>query len=558
MEKKKPQRNQYFSGNTSIDGIYRPVTNKKLQINTQPVRQEHTISHFSSTNNQRRDLDTSVSQTNEHEVRPWRSPRIQENTLISSALPPSNSFSRKSQQPVKPKSKFKKAIKPTAISLGVLVLVFGIWFGSNILGSINKIFHGNVFSDTKALFSNTPLKESNGRVNILLAGNSVGDPGHQGAALADSIMVISYDPVSKKGFMLSIPRDLRVYIPSMGYQKINAAMDATNFHKAGFPSGGMGQLQEIVENDLGIPIDYEALINYAAFRDAVNAVGGITVNIKSPDPRGIYDAFTHLRLPNGEDKLNGQQALDLARARGDNVAGDVSYGLPNSDFDRTMHQRQMLKALFKKAMTLGVLSNPIKIANLFSSFSNNIQTNLSLGDVLSLKGLANGLSLSGLQSTTYSFGGSNALLTDYVSSSGQDDLVPAAGKNDFSQLKQYYQKLASNNPVKQEGATVTILNASNVSGLAAREKSVLSSQGFDVTYIGDAIGNYSSSMIVDNSNGSMPAAKTELEKDIRGQVVPPTNGSQEASEAVNYSSNFTIIMGRDWDSTKPTGIPVQN
>ena len=219
-----------------------------------------------------------------------------------------------------------------------------------------------------------------------------------------------------------------------------------NFNQPGLPSGGMGQLQQIVQTDLGIPIDYEALIDYTAFKDAVNTVGGITVNINSPNPNGIYDAFTHLRLPNGRVNLNGSQALDLARARGDIVAGDVSYGIPNSDFTRTMYQRAMLKALFKKALSVGVLSNPIKISNLVSAFGNNVETNLTLGDAISLIKVTNGFNLNNIHSAAYSYGGQGALLSDYTDPvSGQEALIPSAGLDNFSQLKAYYHQLVSSN-----------------------------------------------------------------------------------------------------------------
>lgn len=474
-------------------------------------------------------------------------------SLLGSNLTP-NAFSRPHHLP-KRKSKFKRILKPAAISAAVIIVGFGIWFGSNIIGNIDKVFHGNVFSDAHALFSGSSLKESNGRINILLAGNSVDDPHHQGAALTDSIMVISYDPSTKSGFMLSIPRDLWVDIPTMGHQKINAAYLNKNFSSPGYPSGGMGQLEQIVQNDLGIPIDYEALIDYTAFRDAVNTVGGITVNISSPDPRGIYDPYTHLKLPNGNITLSGQQALDLARTRGD---GPGSYGIPESDFTRTMYQREMLKALFKKALTVGVLSNPIKVASLFNSFGSNVQTDLSLGDVTSLLRVTGGLNLSQLHSVSYSYGGQNPLLKGYVAPDGEDALIPTAGLDNFSQLRSYFQQLTSSNPVKREAPTVTLLNGSDVSGLASREEKLLDAQGFDVVSIADASRTYRSTMIIDNSSGNKPASSMQLQKDIHGQVVTSSSGSQEANEASNYSSNFVVVMGQDWDQTTATGNPVQN
>ena len=94
--------------------------------------------------------------------------------------------------------------------------------------------------------------------------------------------------------------------------------------------------------------------------------------------------------------------------------------------------------------------------------------------------------------------------------------------------------------------------------MAAREQKILESQGFDVTTIADASAEYPSTMIVDNSSGSKPQAATLLEKDIKGAVVNPANTSAEAQEASNYSTNFVVIMGKDWDNTGATGTPIQN
>lgn len=348
--------------------------------------------------------------------------------------------------------KWSRKRKVITSILVILIIIGGLggWYGSRIIGDIDKVLHGNLVSDVQALFSSTRLKgENQGRVNILIAGDSADDPNHAGADLTDSIMVVSIDTKNHTGFMLSIPRDLWVYIPNWSYQKINAANEVTGFSQSGYPSSGMGQLEEIVQTNLGIPIDYYILLNYTSFEAAVNAVGGISINIQSQDPRGLYDSFTKIDLPNGWATLNGVQALALARARGDNGAGDISYGFPQSDFDRTQHQRQMLVALAQKAKTAGVLANPIKVTRLFDAFGNNIQTDLNLQDVLRLNQITKGMNIANLQSLAYSDSGSNPLLTSYTDpSSGEEALVPTAGIDNFSQLQQYYLSLTGNNSNK--------------------------------------------------------------------------------------------------------------
>lgn len=439
-------------------------------------------------------------------------------------------------------------------SILVVFLIFagvGGWYGFKILNSVNKVFHGNILKDAGALFSTTPLKgESTGRVNILVAGDSADDPGHGGADLTDSIMVLSIDTKNNTAFMLSIPRDLWVEVPTMGHQKINAANDVTTFSEAGYPSGGMGQLEEIVQTDLGIPIDYYALVNYEAFKDAVDAVGGITVNIQTDDPRGLYDAFTNLKLPNGEDALDGQQALDLARARGDDAGGDISYGFVQSDYDRTAHQREMVIAIAKKATSVGVLTSPTKVTQLFGALGNNVATDLTIQNVLRLAQIGKKINLNNLGSDTYSDSGASALLTNYTDpSSGQEALIPKAGLDDFTQLQQYYQQLTSSNPIVKEGATVTVLNGSDVDGLAKTEETALEAKGVSVSSIADASTEYPGTMIIDNSNGADPQTKALLQQMFPGTVVTADTGSAEAEEAEGYSTNFVVVLGQNWDKT---------
>lgn len=451
-------------------------------------------------------------------------------------------------------------IASSAMTLLILGFLVGSWYGASILGNLNKVFHGNIFTDAKALFSQTKLKgEAQGRVNILLAGDSADDPNHGGAQLTDSIMVVSIDTKDHTGFMLSIPRDLWVNLPGWSHQKINAANEVNNFNQPGYPHGGMGQLEQIVRNDLGIPIDYYALINYTAFRDAVNSVGGITINIQSDDPRGLFDPNISkadggpLELPNGTVTLNGQTALNLARARGDPCGcGQVEYGFPQSDYNRTQHQRQMLTALAQKAQTVGVLANPIKVSDLFRSFGNNIATDFNLQDVLRFIQITKGMNITGLQSIALSNSGQHPLLTGYFAPDGEEALIPTAGIDNFGQIQQFYQQLTSDNPVVKEAPSVVVLNGGGVTGLAHKDATFLKSQGFNVVGAADANGQYPSTLIVDLNNGKKPASLQLLKSFSRGaSVTTSTSSSTEAAEAQGYNADFVIVLGQTGGVQQP-------
>lgn len=434
--------------------------------------------------------------------------------------------------------------KRAVLIAAVLLLVAGGWLGGKFAYNIHKLFGGNIFS----ILTTTKLKgEDVGRVNILLAGNSADDPGHSGASLTDSIMLVSIDTRQHKAFMLSIPRDLWVHIPNDGHQKINAAYvagEADNFNQSGYPPGGMGQLEQIVSQDLGITINYSALVDYTAIRDAVNDVGGIDVNIQSNDPRGLYDPSidyaTHgplVRLSNGVHHLNGEQALDLARARGDAYG---SYGFAGSDFERTQNQRMMLAALKSKAVSAGVLANPAKLSSLSDAVGNNVKTDFKLSEVHRLYDLLQLIPNQNIQSLSLNQANGKNLLASYGAPDGESALIPAAGLDNFNDIRNFIRQKTSSDPVVQEGARIVVLNGTAVNGLALKVKQELTAKQMIVTSVGDGpTTSQATTAIIDNTSGKKPATAAALAK-IFGNHLTTQN-----VYGLSYDADFIVILGTD-------------
>lgn len=314
------------------------------------------------------------------------------------------------------------------VSFLLAVLAFfifvGTWDAINISRASNQIFGS---ANLLSLLADRSAKGQNGRVNLLLVGYSIDDPGHPGASLTDSIMLLSMNTKNHTGYMLSIPRDLYIKIPGFGYGKINEA----------YQDGGISLLKQIVEQDFNTAVNYSALIDYSAVRDTVNALGGIKLNIASPDPRGLYDPNISpvdggpLKLPNGPQKLDGQTALNLTRARGD-VYG--SYGFPQADFDRTQHQHQVLVAI-KDKLSWVLILNPLKNGKIFQAVGKNVKTDINLGESPSLFKAFNSIPNSNLQSISLRNIGGQNLLTSYATDNGESALIPAAGIDNYSQIQ---------------------------------------------------------------------------------------------------------------------------
>ncbi len=339
----------------------------------------------------------------------------------------------------KPKrfARTRKVIKRTLLTLLVITFIAGGWFGWKLYRDTSQLTgNNNPLQLVSALWPKAPT-ESDGRINILLTGFSVDDPGHSGAELTDSIMILSIDPNTKKAVTLSIPRDLYVNIPNHGYGKINAAYEygkADGFSEIGYDKGGMGMLEKIIDQNFGITTNYYALINYTAFRDMVNAVGGVSLNIHSDngDPRGVYDPYTNLKFTNGIHQLDGQQALNLARSRGD---GPGSYGIALSDYTRTQHQRELLLAVKDKVGTGSLWLNPLKVIRLADAMGANVKTNFKLNEMAGLYNVMRKIPNKDIASIGLNNYKGKNLLGSYTTGSGQSALIPAAGVDDYSQIR---------------------------------------------------------------------------------------------------------------------------
>lgn len=325
------------------------------------------------------------------------------------------------------KGRVKRFILSTFLIIFAFTLVLVVWNAINISRAADKMFDsGNL---AELVFSDGLQKAADGRVNMLIVGYSVDDPGHQGAELTDSIMVLSMEPAAKTGYMLSIPRDLYIKIPDNGYGKINEV----------YRDGGMAMLEQIITNKLGLEINYYTVVNYASVRDMVNALGGIDVTIKSSDKRGLYDPNISvpeggpLQLENGPQHLNGQEALNLTRARGSAYG---SYGFPRADLTRIEHQKQVFAAIKEKASDWKVVLNPRKNGQLFDAAANNLKTDLQIGEALPFFRLFASIPNSSLKPYSLNAINSKTLLKDY-----SGGLIPVDGLNDYSQIKEIINNL---------------------------------------------------------------------------------------------------------------------
>ena len=207
-----------------------------------------------------------------------------------------------------------------------------------------------------------------GRTNVLLMGTDAraGEPSQR----TDTMILCSIDPASRQVALLSIPRDTRVDLPGHGLDKIN---DADVY-------GGPDEAMAVAGNLLGVDINYYVLADFNGFKDIVDTLGGVTVDVKSnmyhydPMDGGIYT----IDLKKGVQVLDGTKALEFVRFR-DDALGDI---------DRTARQQEFLTALVKKMMQPSSLT---KLPALAPEVMRDVHTNLPLAMVVSLARTAAGI-----------------------------------------------------------------------------------------------------------------------------------------------------------------------
>ena len=415
---------------------------------------------------------------------------------------------------------FKWVVKRLVILLVIIGVLIGGWLGYKALSNASGIFEGNIFGLTQR----QPLKQdANGRSNVLIFGTSEDNPDHvangAGALLTDSMMVLSVNQEKKDAFMISIPRDLWVKFDepcSVGYQeKINSVYQCgSDFGEN--PAAGAAALQKKIGEVLGLDIQYYGQVNYSVVTRSVDAVGGVDVTIESNPPGvGILDRnfdwkcnyqCHYVKYEDGETvHLDGEHALALSRAR--NAQG--GYGLAGGNFDREKNQQKILRALQEKALSLGTLTNINKVTELLDAMGENLKTNVDTSEVQTIMALATEIKSD--QITSLDLHGEEQPIVTTGPVGGASAVYPVAGLFEYDQIHDFIKKAISMDPATKEGATIHVLNGSDVFGAAGKESDWLEDQDLTVGLVDNAPeGNYPETKVY-QKNLEMTATKAKLE-----------------------------------------------
>lgn len=389
--------------------------------------------------------------------------------------------------------------RPTQIILAVLLLiaVVGGFFGFRVVRYVvatNQTFalpgdpvireprgeeNGEEGDDP---FIETPLPASLpspdpwdgiSRINFLLMGLDFRDWEAGDIPRTDTMILLTFDPLSNTAGMLSIPRDLWVPIPGFEYNKINTAYYLGETYN--LPGGGAGLAVKTVEQFLGVPIQYYARVDFQAFVDFVDHIDGVKITFDEPmllDPRGPRNDFI---IEPGTYTLPGELALAYVRAR----------STEGADFDRAKRQQNFIMAFRDRILAFDMM--PILVANsarIYDDVAGGIHTNMSINDVIRLAWSVIAIDRNDIKSRVidaqYITMAESAdgldilrpvpdrirLLRDEIF--GEGDILGPLAQGDMSEI------------ISAEGARVSVRNASSHGGLAEQTANWLRDQGFNV------------------------------------------------------------------------------
>jgi len=438
----------------------------------------------------------------------------------------------------KKSGRLRQGFKRSFAGVSVVVLLISGFFTGYAFLKANQIFQGG--SSALALECGVDPKklekEGDGRVNILLLGK--GGPGHDGADLTDTLMVASIDSCQKEVGLLSIPRDLYVKMPGDGSMKINSvyalAKEAAIYNGASDADAekkGIEATEKVVEEVTGIPMHYYAMVDFEAFRQAIDTVGGVDVNAKEElyDPTVAWENDWNPTIAEaGINHFDGKKALLYSRSR---------HGSSRGDFDRAERQREVMLALQDKVFSLGTFSNPVKLSQLFTAFGNHVQTNLSVDDIMALYEIVGGVEDHKVVSISLADPPNDFVTTDNIG--GLSVVIPKAGTYDYDVIHTYIRTTLRDGFLKKENASIIVLNGTSTPGLATETADTLKSYGYNVVETGDApTRDYAQTNIVNLRGKDKKYTERYLDQRFSNSVTRKLPSGIDAKTA-----DFVIIVG---------------
>ena len=420
-------------------------------------------------------------------------------------------------QKKKRKISWKKVITTTIIAIIIGALVYGGYYLYKVTKDI-----GFKFNPSEIVSEEDPelKRDSTGKyTSILILGVDTRSSGAESleSTRTDTIIIATYMYDTNELTMVSIPRDFFVEkVGNPGYfDKINGV----------YPAGGFEELEKTVKNVTGIEVQYHVMINFDAFVEIIDAVGGVTINVEEgftdnfyPSEKGApgsrYDCFTPddvwgwwevVSFPKGIQTMDGETALKYARSR----HGSYSSGGGVTDYGRAAHQQQVVDAVRAAISNSDTYTNPQKFLSLISAVKDNIRiSEFTIDDIKALLNLLDDFSKN--KGETYSFvldpsAGNSKLISS-------NPAQPKLGLGNYTDINDYILKILANPDFYEEDASIYVYDTGL--GYQNTYKKILELEErypySDIKFMGTMYYDKEGIVVYEHETGSKPSTQKEF------------------------------------------------
>ncbi len=352
----------------------------------------------------------------------------------------------------------------------------------------------------------------------------------------DTIIIAAVRPSAGQVTLISVPRDLYVYIPTIGMDRVNAAYEYGQMHQ--YPGGGTALLKDTILYNLGIRIDHLAIVDFDGFRRIVDTLGGLDVP--------VFCAYTDWRLidPSLDPENENNWALYTVGPGVVHMDGDLALWYARSrkksdDFDRGRRSQEVIRALYTRAMQTNAIS---KIPQLFNDFSSAVITDLGLDGILKLAPLA--LHLNNADIRSYYIGRDD--VTSWMTPGGASVLLP----NALSIQSKLQQALSPSAVIVEQAAlTVEVRNGTTNTAWDALAAERLNYAGYNTRLAPSDRLDYANSLLYDLAAVSDPNRVSSL------LAILGLPSSAFVSAPTQSDINYVVIIGADYQPCfKPSGL----
>ena len=342
----------------------------------------------------------------------------------------------------------------------------------------------------------------------------------------DTIVIAAVRPGTGQVTLISVPRDLYVYIPDTGMDRINAAYEYGEMNQ--YPGGGAALLRDTILYNLGIRIDHLAIVDFDGFRRIVDTLGGLDVP--------VFCSYTdwHLIDPGYDPENENNWALytvspGLVHMDGDLALWYARSRKKSSDYDRGRRSQEVLRALYARALQTDAIS---KIPQLYQDLSASVITDLGLDGILQLAPLALHLNNAGIRSY---YIGSDAV-TGWLTPGGASVLLPNAPV-----IQSILQQALSPSPrVTESALTVEVRNGTLNPAWDALAAERLNYAGYNTRLAPSDRLDYASSLLYDL------AAVPDLDRAASLLALLGLPDSTLVSAPSQADINYVLILGADY------------